>query len=75
MENNTSKPVIETDEVSDPEGDELVAFLLKWGRRYGYSISLPNDTEKTIDFVQINAITKVIYFDEFKITEPLTDAG
>ena len=75
MKNNTSKLVIETDEVSDPEGDELVSFLLKWGRKYGYSISLPNDTEKPIDFVQINAITKVIYFDEFKITEPLTDAG
>ena len=68
-----SNIITEQEQISDPEGDELVTFLLEWGKKYGYTISLPNDTEKTIDFVQINSITKVIYFDEFNITEPLTD--
>lgn len=63
-----------SEKINETEMDELVEFLLAWGKENDFSFILPNDNEDNeIDFININLKTKVIYIDELGIDMPLTE--
>jgi len=56
--------------------ENLFNFLITWAGKNNFGIVLPNESiDKNIDFININLKTKIIYFDELNIIEPLTEVG
>lgn len=49
--------------------DELLAFLSSWGTRNEFKFILPQDSEKVIDFVNINLKTNTIFVDGLNVIE------
>ena len=55
--------------------EELLEFLIKWGKKNDFEFILPTDDEKNIDFICVNLKTQKIYADELDINKPLTEVG
>jgi hypothetical protein len=55
--------------------DELLKFLIDWGKKNDFQFILPSNEEANIDFININLKTQKIYADELDVNEPLTEVG
>ena len=55
--------------------NELLDFLIKWGKQNNFKFVLPSGDDKMIDFININLKTSTIYADELDIDKPLTEVG